>query len=144
MAARNDPLAAFNFLVEIQNIAEANFSEVSGLAVEVAAIEYREGGDKLNTVRKLPGLYKTSDVTLKRGITADARLWKWFQSVLEGKVQRSPVNITLLDAQRQPVVRWVLRNAWPSKYEVGDLKAKGNDVAIETLVLTHEGLERVD
>ncbi len=143
-AARNDPFAAFNFLVEIENIASAAFSEVSGLAVEVAAIEYREGGDKRLTVRKLPGLAKYLNVALKRGFTTDLSLWKWIKGVLDGNAQRAPVNITLLNDQRQPVVRWHVREAWPCKYEGPDLNAKGNEVAIETLELCHEGLERVE
>jgi len=144
MAARNDPFAAFNFLVEIDNIAKASFSEVSGLDVEVAAIEYREGGENVLTVRKLPGLAKYTNITLKRGYTADLSLWKWIKGVIDGKVQRANVAITLLNDQRQPVVRWQVREAWPCKYEGPDLNAKANDVAIETLEICHEGLERVE
>ena len=103
MAARNDPFAAFNFLVEIQGIAKANFSEVSGLAVEIAAIEYREGGDAPRTVRKLVGLAKYTNITLKRGFTSDLSLWNWVKGVLDGKAVRAGVTITLLNDQRQPV-----------------------------------------
>lgn len=144
MAARNDPFAAFNFLVEIENIAKAAFSEVSGLEVEVAAIEYREGGDPRLTVRKLPGLAKYSNIVLKRGFTADLSLWKWIKSVLDGQAVRAAVTITLLNDQRQPVVRWHVREAWPCKYEGPELNAKGNEIAIETLEICHEGLERVE
>lgn len=144
MAARNDPFAAFNFLVEIENIAKAAFSEVHGLAVEVAAIDYREGGDNRLTVRKLPGLAKYSNIVLKRGFTADLSLWKWIKSVLDGQAVRAAVTITLLNDQRQPVVRWHVREAWPCKYEGPDLNAKGNEIAIETLEICHEGLERVE
>jgi phage tail-like protein len=144
MAARNDPFAAFNFLVEIQGIAKANFSEVSGLAVEIAAIEYREGGDAPRTVRKLVGLAKYTNITLKRGFTSDLSLWNWVKGVLDGKAVRAGVTITLLNDQRQPVVRWNVREAWPCKYEGPDLNAKGNAIAIETLELCHEGFERVE
>lgn len=144
MAARNDPFAAFNFLVEIQGIAKANFAEVSGLTVEVAAIEYREGGENSLTVRKLPGLAKYSNITLKRGFTADLSLWKWIKGVLDGNAVRAAVTITLLNDQRQAVVRWNVREAWPCKYEGPDLNAKGNETAIETLELCHEGFERVE
>jgi phage tail-like protein len=144
MAARNDPLAAFNFLVAIDNIAEAAFSEVTGLEVEITAIEYREGADKLLTVRKLPGLAKYTNIVLKRGFTADLKLWQWIKSVLDGNVQRANVNITLLNNQRLPVVKWHVREAWPCKYEGPDLNAKANDIAIETLELCHEGFERVE
>jgi phage tail-like protein len=144
MAARNDPFAAFNFLVEIENIAKAAFSEVHGLEVDVAAIEYREGGDNRLTVRKLPGLAKYSNIVLKRGFTADLSLWKWIKSVLDGNAVRAGLTITLLDDQRQPVVKWHVREAWPCKYAGPDLNAKGNDIAIETLEICHEGLERVE
>ena len=144
MAARNDPFAAFNFLVEIQGIAKANFAEVSGLTVEIAAIEYREGGENSLTVRKLAGLAKYSNITLKRGFTADLSLWKWIKGVLDGNAVRAAVTITLLNDQRQPVVRWNVREAWPCKYEGPDLNAKGNAIAIETLELCHEGFERVE
>src|SRR5260370_6931477 len=113
MAARNDPFAAFNFLVEIQNIAKAAFSEVSGLDVEVAAIDYREGGDNRLTVRKLPGLAKYSNIVLKRGFTADLSLWKWIKSVLDGNVQRAAVSITLLNDQPPPVLKWNVPEACP-------------------------------
>ena len=144
MAARNDPFAAFNFLVDIQGVTKAGFSEVSGLAAEVTPIEYREGGENSLTVRKLPGLVKYPNIVLKRGYTTDLSLWNWFKTVLDGKALRTVVSITLLDDQRRPVARWVAREAWPCKYEGPDLNAKGNGVAIETLEICHEGLERIE
>ena len=144
MAARNDPFAAFNFIVEIDNIAKAGFSEVSGLAVEIAAIEYREGGDKRLGMRSFPGLAKYANITLKRGFTADLSLWKWIKSVLDGDVVRANVSITLLDDQRRAVARWQVHDAWPCKYEGPTLNAQGNDIAIESLEICHEGLERVE
>jgi len=142
-AARNDPFAAFNFIVEIDGIAKAGFSEVYGLAVEVEAVDYREGTDPSPVVRKLPGLRKYSNITLKRGYTPDLSLWKWMKTVLDGQAVRAGVAITLLDSQRQPAARWHVREAWPCKYEGPSLNASGNDVAVETLELCHEGLERV-
>jgi len=142
-AARNDPFAAFNFIVEIDGIAKAGFSEVYGLAVEVEAVDYREGTDPSSVVRKLPGLRKYSNITLKRGYTPDLSLWKWMKTVLDGQAVRAGVAITLLDSQRQPAARWHVREAWPCKYEGPSLNASGNDVAVETLELCHEGLERV-
>src|SRR5215471_17767779 len=117
MAARNDPFGAFNFLVEIPGVTKGGFSEVSGLAAEVAAIEYQEGGDNQHTVRKLPGLAKCPNIVLKRGFTADLSLWKWFKSVVDGQAQRAALSITLLDDQRQPVAKWIAREAWSCKYE---------------------------
>jgi phage tail-like protein len=143
-AARNDPFANYNFIVEIDNIAKAAFSEVYGLAVEVEAVDYREGNETSSAVRKLPGLVKYSNITLKRGYTPDLSLWKWMKSVIDGQAVRAGVAITLLNSQRQPAARWIVRQAWPCRYEGPSLNAHGNDVAIETLELCHEGLERVE
>lgn len=143
-AARNDPFANFNFIVEIEGIAKAGFSEVYGLTVEIEPVEYREGGDPSSAVRKIPGHARYSNITLKRGSTLDLTLWKWVKSVLDGQAIRAAVAITLLNNQRQPAARWTVREAWPCKYEGPSMNAKGNDVAIETLELCHEGLERVE
>jgi phage tail-like protein len=138
---RDNPYLNFNFTVDIGGGDELGFSEVEGLSGEIEVIEYREGADRVNTARKLPGLAKYSNVTLRRGITGRTDLFEWWKSVRDGQVQRRNVTITLLDEARQPVVRWLLRNAWPVKVEGPDLNATGNEVAIETLELAHEGLE---
>lgn len=139
-ATRNDPYANFNFLVEIDGVARAGFKEVSGLGAEVSVIEYREGGDSVNTVRKLPGLVHYFPIVLKRGFTQDKSLWNWFQTVLNGAVQRANGSIVLLDAQRNAVLRWSFREGWPSKWEGPYLNGETNEVAIETLVIEHEGI----
>ncbi len=138
---RDNPYLNFNFTVDIGVGDELGFSEVEGLAGEIEVIEYREGADRVNTARKLPGLAKYPNVMLKRGITGRTDLFEWWKSVRDGHVQRRNVTITLLDEQRQPVLRWLLRNAWPVKIEGPALNATGNEVAIETLELAHEGLE---
>ena len=138
---RDNPYLNFNFTVDIGVGDELGFSEVEGLSGEIEVIEYREGADRVNTARKLPGLAKYSNVTLRRGITGRTDLFEWWKTVRDGHVQRRNVTITLLDEARQPVVRWLLRNAWPVKVEGPDLIATGNEVAIETLELAHEGLE---
>lgn len=139
-AVRHDPYKNFNFLVEINGVTVAGFSEVSGLSSEVTCIEYREGGDHF--VRKLPGLKKFGDIVLKRGVTRSTELWDWHKNILNGVADRRDGVITLLDDARTPQVRWVFSNAFPQKYEGPTLKAKGNDVAIETLTLCVEGIER--
>ena len=136
---RNDPYKAFNFLVEIEGVAHAVFSEVTGLESETAVIEYRAGGD--NVVRKLPGLTKYRNIVLRRGITQDPELWNWRKTVVEGNVDRRNGSIVLLDDKRTEVVRWNFYNGWISKWEGPDLSAKSNEVAIETLEIAHEGLE---
>jgi len=141
---RVDPYANFNFLVEIDGIARGGFAECFGLEVSVDVIEYREGTDKPNTVRKLPGLIKYSPIVLKRGLTQDKSLWNWFKKVLDGNVQRTSGTIALLDASRNAVLRWAFLEGWPSKWEGPTLNGKSNDVAIETLVIEHEGIELVE
>jgi phage tail-like protein len=139
-ATRKDPYGNFNFLIEINGETMAGFSECSGLISEVDVIEYREGGD-LRT-RKLPGLAKVGDITLKRGIVSNNDLQNWHRNILNGVPDRRNISIVLLDNQRQPVVRWKVSDAWPLKWEGPFLNAKGNDVAIETLTLACEGIER--
>lgn len=138
---RVDPYANFNFLVEIDGITEAGFQEVAGLVVETEVIEYREGGDKINAVRKIPGMNRYSNITLKRGYTQDRSLWNWYKTVLDGAVQRSSGSVVLLDSGRNPVLRWKFREGWPCKWEGPCLNGQTNEIAIETLVIAHEGLE---
>ena len=128
-------------MLEIDGITRAGFSEVSGLTAETSVIEYREGGDKTSSARKLPGLTKYSNITLKRGITQDRSLSDWRKTVIDGATRRANGSIILLDESRQEVVRWNFRNAWPCKWEVPVLNAKSSEVAIETLELAHEGFE---
>jgi phage tail-like protein len=138
---RVDPYSNFNFIVEIDGIVKAGFCEAYGLSVDVEVIEYREGGDKSGAVRKLPGRVRYSTITLKRGITQDKSLWAWFKTVVNGTVQRSNGSVVLLDSSRNAVLRWNFREAWPSKWEGPSLCGAGNDVAIETLEIQHEGIE---
>jgi phage tail-like protein len=101
-----DPYPAFNFLVEISGIAKGSFSEVSGLDSPIEVIEYRTGDAKENTVRKLVGLRKFSNITLKRGYTSDLSLWNWFDSVAQGNLRRAAGFITLLDVGGCPMCRF--------------------------------------
>jgi phage tail-like protein len=132
-----DPFRGYNFLVEIDGIAEAGFQECSGLDSSTDAVDYREGSDPSH-VRKLTGLSKFSPITLKRGITESDKLWKWRQGVVDGKTERRNISVILLNEQHQEKWRWNLRRAWPSKYTAPTLNATSNDVAIETLEITHE------
>ena len=138
---RDDPYKAFNFLVEIDGVAVAAFSEVSGLESETDVIEYRTGGE-INTVRKLPGLTKHPNLVLRRGVTQDAELWNWRRSVVDGNVERRNGSIVLLDDDRTPILRWNFSQGWISKWTGPNLNAKGNEVAIETIEIAHEGLSR--
>lgn len=137
---RTDPFRSFNFLLEIDGVALGAFSEVSGLTAEGDSVDYREGTDVSLHVRKLPGLRKFSNITLKRGYTQDRALWAWYNNIAIGVSDRRDVTITLLNEQRQPVVRWFCEAAWINKIEGPALKATGNEVAMESVELVHEGL----
>jgi len=140
---RVDPYRNFNFMVELDGIAQASFTECTGLGSTTEIIETREGGDN-SSVRKLPGRTNYSDITLKWGLTASTDLWRWRQQIIDGDVVRKNGSIVVFDLDRHTeVARWNFVSAWPSKWEGAALNAKGNDVAIETLVLAHEGLTRV-
>jgi phage tail-like protein len=138
---RDDPYKAFNFRVEIDGVALAAFSEVSGLESETDVIEYRTGTES-NTVRKLPGLTKHANLVLRRGVTQDAELWNWRKTVVDGNVDRRNGSIVLIDDDRTEVLRWNFVDGWISKWVGPTLNAKGNEVAIETIEIAHEGLSQ--
>ncbi len=138
---RKDPFRAYNFLVEIDGITRAGFRECSGLDTTQDPIDYREGGEALH-VRKLPGLVKYSNISLKRGITDDAELWEWRKKAMEGKVERKNGSIILLDDTGAEKLRWNFSNAWPTKWTGPSFNATGNEVAIETLEIVHEGVAK--
>lgn len=139
---RHDPYKNFPFRVDFGGAASSGFTQVSGLSAEAQVIEYREGSD-ITSTRKLPGLVKYPNVTLRRGLTQSRDLFDWWMTVVNGNVERRDVSIVLLDDARKEVVRWILRDAWIAKFEMGELNAEGNDVAIETIELAHERLELV-
>jgi phage tail-like protein len=139
---RIDPYAQFNFIVEIDGVARAGFSECSGLDTETTPIEYREGNEPA-TVRKLPGLHKYTNITLKRGFTQDRDLWNWRKTVLDGATERRSGSIVLRGENGQEVLRWNFREGWPSKWTGPALNAKTTEVAIETLEIAHEWLQLV-
>lgn len=137
-----DPFASFNFLLEIDGIVKGGFSEVTGLNAESNVIEYREGTDAI-TPRKLPGLNKFGNVTLKRGVSLDKDIFNWHKSVMDGDIDRKQtMSIVLRDEKQQEVVRWNLNSAWPSKYTGPDMKANANEMAVEAIEIAHEGVER--
>ncbi len=139
-AERVDPYAGFNFEVEIDGITRAAFSECSGLSTDTDPIEYRDGSGDI-TVRKIPGLKKFANISLKRGMTKDMELWEWRKTVLLGETKRKAGSIVLLDEARKPALRWNFREGWPTKWEGPSVNATGNEIAVETLEIAHEGLE---
>lgn len=137
-----DPYGNYNFLIEIDGITRAAFQQVSGFDSTIDIIEHREGGQN-TTVRKLPGMTKFSNIQLRWGITDDLQLYQWHRQAIDGDLQRKNGSIVLLDRRGEEAARWNFFSAWPSKYDAPDLNAEGNDVAIETMELAHEGLTRV-
>lgn len=145
---RETPYTAFNFLVQVggteENAPIAGFSEVSGLNSEMTVSEYRAGNYPENHVLKVPGVFKTGDVTLKRGLIGQVNLFQWLDQMRTGggvKAKRM-VTVTLLDEAHSPVATWQLTNAMPLKWTGPTLSAKGGgDVAMEELVLS---VEKVD
>ena len=134
------PLPKFRF--EVKWGSEImSFQEVSGLDVEAQPIEYRHGDSPAFSTIKMPGIKKYSDVTLKKGIfKSSGKFWDWFNEIRMNTTKRAQVTISLLDENGKPTMVWMLANAWPTKVTGTDLKAQGNEVAIETIVVAHEGL----
>ena len=141
---RIDPYKNFRFLVEIDDIVQAGFSEATIPDSTQDPIEYREGTEP-PTARKIPGLIKYGNVTLKWGITDSLDLYNWRKLVEQGKTKdaRRNMAIILVDEEGSPKSRWEFNDAWPSKYDAPDLNAKGTDIAVETLEIVHEGMRRV-
>jgi len=147
---RDTPYGAFNFLVELNDGSSSSsaiggFSDVSGLGTEITLMEYRQGNDKENRVRKIPGLHKAADVTLKRGIMGTTNFWQWVSETRTSPNTQRNVQITLNDEQGNPVLSWKLINARPLKWTGPTLAGKGgSDVAMEELVIASEGFEFAD
>jgi phage tail-like protein len=137
-----DPYRSYNFKLLIGNVTEGHFTEVSGLGVKVERISYREAGSN-SIVRAIPGRVTYAAVTLRFGLTSSADLWAWLMAAVEGRVSRRNVSIVMLDsAGSGEVLRWNLVNAWPQEWYGAPLDAMSQELAIETLVLAHEGLQR--
>jgi len=143
--ARNDPFRNFRFRLEIDGIQQAGFSEVAIAETTTDAIDYREGNEPMH-VRKLSGLNKYGNITLKYGITTDSiQLFNWHKQIADGQIaaNRKKVTIVVMDEAGKDRARFLVSEAWPVKYDPSDLNAKGNEVFVETLELVNEGMERV-
>jgi phage tail-like protein len=134
------PLPKFYFQVK-WDATVMSFQEVSGLDVQSEEIKYRHGDNPVFSPIKMPGLVKVGNVTMKKGIfTADNGFWAWFNQIKMNTIKRVPVTISLLDETGKPTMVWTLANAWPTKITGTDLKSEGNEVAVETIEIVHEGL----
>jgi phage tail-like protein len=134
------PIPKFHFQVEWGGT-KIGFTEVSGLDITTEVIEYRDGASPEYSKVKMPGQRKFSNITLKRGTFAgDNEFYTWFNTVSLNQIERRALTISLLNENHEPVITWKVKNAWPTKITPTDLKADGNEVALESLELVHEGL----
>ncbi len=135
------PVPKFHFKVTIGNKGEIAFQEVLGLDTEYDVIEYRAGNSVDYSTVKMPGLRKGSDVTLTKGMfQQDSALFDYFMEVQMDTAQRETVTIQLLDEAHNPMFTWTLRNAWPTNLTTTDMSDGSSEVAVEEMVLSHEGL----
>lgn len=135
------PLPVFHFSASIVEGQDEGFTEVAGLSVNTEVIEYRDGLSKQYGVRKLAGLTKFDNITLKRGIISNKNeFFEWIDKTIKGKVpERRSVSISLLNEEGSPAVTWKVTKAWPVKVEGPSFNSTGNDVAVESIELAHEG-----
>jgi len=138
---RTDPYTNFRFLLEIDQIVQAGFSECTGLGSSVEVVQYREGGDPA-TVRKLPGKTVYSDIKLKWGATDSSELYEWHLDAIQGNIDRKNGSILLIGDDGEEKIRWNFFDAWPSVWNGPDFNATGAGVAVETLTLVCERIER--
>ena len=142
MANQVDPFRSYNFKLDIAGVTEAHFTECSGLGVQVSAITYREAGNN-QAVRHIPGPVDYAAVTLRYGLTTSRELWDWLQTAAQGRVERKNVSLLMLDSEgTTEVMRWNLIDAWPSEWRGASLDALSREIAIESLTLVYDTLER--
>jgi phage tail-like protein len=143
---RIDPLVSVNFYVDIGGRVTGMFKECSGLGSESDVVEHKVvGKGGIPTVMKVPGLMKWNNVVLKRGVTNDMEIWAWRKQVEEGKVAdaRKDGSIIMYDQAMKEVARWNFLSAWPVKVSGPSLNAGTNEIAVEELTISHEGMKRV-
>ncbi len=140
--ARPQVYGKYNFVVEIDGIAQAGFREVEGLNATVEVWEYREGTEQ-TTVRLEPGVARYGPLVLRWGVTQNAELWSWMEQTLQGNIERKNISVIILNQKREEVVRYNLEDAWPSSFNVDTLDSQDSGPAIEELVIQYEGLDRV-
>jgi phage tail-like protein len=135
----NDPIKNFQFTVDFGG-ETTNFQDVILPESEIEVIEYRDGSDVSSGVRKKPGLTKYSNLVLKRGLIKSSELYKWFKQTKQGTLERRDITVSILNEEKEPFATWRFKNCWPTKYSGSTLKAKGNEVVMETLEIAIEDL----
>lgn len=136
------PMPKFRFEVDLgTEMTGIAFQEVSGMDVENQIIEYRKSNSTLFSTEKMPGITKYGNITMKLGVFVnDNTFWKWYDEIKMNTIKRRTVLIKLLDENGKVTMQWLLDNAWPTKITSTDLKSDGNEVAVDTLEIAHEGL----
>lgn len=138
---KNWPLPKFYFMVDWGSTTNIPFQEVSGLEIQSEALEYRHGNSPVFSKINMPGMVKNNNITMKKGVFAnDNTFWDWYAKIKMNTIERQNVVIKLLDEGGNPTMTWTLNNAWPTKISSTDLKSEGNEVAIESIEIMHEGL----
>ncbi|MGE0526244.1 MAG: phage tail protein [Bdellovibrionales bacterium] len=141
-----DPYLGYRFRVEIDKIVVAAFSEATTPDSSSDVVEYREGKD-LPKLKKIAGLTKYGNITLKRGMTDNMELYNW-RKIIEEHGTNSPdsrrsISLLVVDDTGQEKARWNIFEAWPVKYDATDFNAKNSEVLLETVELAHEGFTRI-
>ena len=139
--ARRDPYLNFNFLVQIDGDTVAGFREADLPEARIEVAAYREGNERPNTVRRLPGRVEYGPLVLRRGFAGDRTLFQWWRDVADGNLDRRNVVVILRDQSGRDVARWAFRDALPTKYSGPSFRAQGNEVAIESIELAVESME---
>ena len=138
---RTDPYLNCRFLIEIEGVVQAGFTDCTGLNSNITVVPYREGGDP-TSVRKLPGATNYPDITLKWGLTDSREMYDWHLCAIQGHIVRRNCSIIILGDNHEEKVRWNLYDAWPIAWTAPALSAKSAEVAIEQMTLTCERVER--
>jgi phage tail-like protein len=139
--SENDPYRAYNFKLEIAGLQAGAFTEVSGLGVKIEPIRFREGGAP-QSVRHIPGPVEYTPVTLSYGLTKSLDLWNWLMQTVAGQIDRRDASIIQLDSAGVEMMRWNLYEAWPSEWKGAPLDAMSDEIAIESLTLVYDRVER--
>ncbi|APR87700.1 Hypothetical protein A7982_13049 [Minicystis rosea] len=141
LGIRNDPYLAYNFLVEIEGMLAGGFREVKGLESSIEIKEYAEGGVN-GYIHKIPGETRHPNLVLSRGLTDADALWSWYDDVSRGVVRRRNVTLLMLDGRRRPAMWWNVRAALPVKWSGPTFNATSTEVAVESVELVHQGIEK--
>jgi phage tail-like protein len=144
-SGQGDPISPTRYSLTIDGVEIAAFNQLTGITAEVDISEYFETSERGVAVNKLPGKLKPPTITLQRGLTSSMELWAWHEAVRSGQMAaaRKSASLTMFNAEGKPVAKYWLENAWPSKLEVGALKAGSSDALMETVTLTAENIQRV-